>query len=222
MTPNYLGIVFDLDGTLVDSAPVVAGILNEMRLQLQGKEALNLDCYRTWSSEGGAVLVGNALGIPPEDAEQFVPEFRKRYFELPTPINSIYPGVIEMLEALRSRNIRLAICSNKPENLCKKVLNEVNLESYFDIVVGGDTLTKRKPDPLPLIHVINKMRINSNQILYVGDSLIDKKTARSAEIDFAFFAGGYDPKITLGPSDISFNTHDLLVSDLISQGKINE
>ncbi|WP_083398920.1 HAD-IA family hydrolase [Polynucleobacter sp. QLW-P1DATA-2] len=220
MTSTYCGIVFDLDGTLIDSAPVVADVLNGMRQQ-HSKDALGIDCYRSWSSEGGTVLVGNALDIPPKDAEQFVPEFRRRYFDYPTPFNSIYPGVIEMLRVFKSRNIRLAICSNKPENLCKKVLNEVNLDSYFDIVLGGDTLTKRKPDPLPLIHVINEIRINPNQILYVGDSLIDQNTARSAGIDFAFFAGGYDPKITLGPSDISFSTHDLFVSDLISQGKIN-
>lgn len=221
MTSTYSGIVFDLDGTLIDSAPVVAGVLNAMRQQLS-KDALDIDCYRAWSSEGGAVLVGNALDIHPKDAEQFVPEFRKRYFDLPTPINSIYPGVIEMLKAFKSRNIGLAICSNKPENLCKKVLNELNLDSYFDVIVGGDTLTKRKPDPLPLIHIINEIRIDPNQILYVGDSLIDRNTAISAGIDFAFFAGGYDSKITLGPSDISFNTHDLFVLDLITRGKINE
>ncbi len=219
MTAIYFGVAFDLDGTLIDSAPVVASVLNSMRQQ-RAKGALNIDYYRSWSSEGGAVLVGNALGISPNDAEQFVPEFRERYFELPTPINSIYPGVIEMLEVLRSRNIRLAICSNKPENLCKKVLNEVNLNAYFDIVVGGDTLAKRKPDPLPLMHIINEIGIKSNQILYVGDSLIDQKTAKSAEIDFAFFAGGYGPNITLEPSDMSFNTHDVLVKDLIAQGKI--
>jgi len=220
MTSTYCGIVFDLDGTLIDSAPVVADVLNAMRQQ-QSKDALGIDCYRSWSSEGGAVLVGNALDITPKDAEQYVPEFRRRYFALPTPIDSIYPGVIEMLGAFKSRNIRLAICSNKPENLCRKVLNEVNLDSYFDVVVGGDTLIKRKPDPLPLMHAINQIEINSNQILYVGDSLVDQNTARSAEIDFAFFAGGYDPKITLGPNDISFSTHDLFVLDLISQGKVN-
>lgn len=220
MTPNYLGMVFDLDGTLVDSAPVVAGILNEMRHQLRAKDALSLDCYRTWSSEGGAVLVGNALEISSEDAEQIVPEFRRRYFELSTPANSIYPGVIELLEALKARNIRLAICSNKPANLCKKVLNELNLDSYFDLVIGGDTLAKKKPDPLPLMHIINAMGINSSQILYVGDSSIDQNTAKSAEIDFAFFAGGYDPKISLEPSDISFDAHDLLLSHLVSRGKI--
>jgi phosphoglycolate phosphatase len=221
MTLTYCGIVFDLDGTLIDSAPVVAGVLNGMRQQ-HSKNALGIDCYRSWSSEGGAVLVGNALGISPKDAEQFVPEFRKRYFDLPTPINSIYPGVVEMLKAFKSRNIRLAICSNKPENLCKKVLNEVGLESFFDVVVGGDTLTKRKPDPLPLKHIINELKINPNQILFVGDSLIDKNTAISAEIDFAFFAGGYDQKISLGPRDVSFHAYDLFVSDLIAEGKINE
>jgi phosphoglycolate phosphatase len=125
-----------------------------------------------------------------------------------------------MLKVFKSRNIRLAICSNKPENLCKKVLSEVNLDSYFDVVVGGDTLAKRKPDPLPLMHVLKSIKINPNQALYVGDSLIDKNTAKSAGIDFAFFAGGYDPKITLEPNDISFKAHDLLVSNLISQGKI--
>jgi phosphoglycolate phosphatase len=221
MTPNYSGIIFDLDGTLIDSAPVVAKVINEMRQQ-QAMDALTIDCYRAWSSEGGAVLLGNAFGIPPKDAEQLVPEFRKRYFDLPTPVNSIYPGVIEMLRAFKSRNICLAICSNKPENLCKKVLNEVNLNSYFDVVVGGDTLIKRKPDPLPLKHIIKELKINPNQILYVGDSIIDKNTAMAAEIDFAFFSGGYEQKITLGLGDISFNAHYLLVMDLIFQGKINE
>jgi phosphoglycolate phosphatase len=221
MNPYYSGIIFDLDGTLIDSAPVVAKVINEMRQQ-QAMEALAIDCYRAWSSEGGAVLLGNAFGIPPNDAEKLVPEFRRRYFDLPTPVNSIYPGVIEMLRAFKSRNIRLAICSNKPENLCKKVLHEVNLNSYFDVMVGGDTLTKRKPDPLPLKHIIKELKISPNQTLYVGDSLIDKNTAKSADIDFAFFSGGYDPKITLGEDDISFNAHYLLVMKLISQGKIHE
>lgn len=221
MALTYCGIVFDLDGTLIDSAPVVADVLNGMRQQFS-KRPLDIECYRSWSSEGGAVLVGNALDIPLKDAEKFVPEFRRRYFSLPTPISSIYPGVIEMLKELSLRNFRLAICSNKPEKLCKKVLKEVNLDIYFDIVIGGDTLTKRKPDPLPLIHVITEMQINPKRILYVGDSLIDKNTAKSAEVDFAFFSGGYDQEIILDPNDIVFNAHDLLVSDLIYKGKINE
>ena len=221
MASKYLGIIFDLDGTLVDSAPVVADILNTMRKK-QFKEDLSIDFYRAWSSEGGAVLVGNAFEISPKDALKFIPEFRKRYLDFPTPMNSVYHGVIEMLRAFKARNIRLGICSNKPENLCKKVLREVNLESYFDVVLGGDTLVKKKPDPMPLLNIINELKINRKQILFVGDSFIDKKTAKSAEVDFAFFTGGYEPKIALEHGDIEFNDHNFLVKDLISRGKINE
>jgi len=215
----YQGIVFDLDGTLVDSAPVVADVLNEMRQQL-GLEKLDIECYRAWSSEGGATLVGNALSIPVKDAEPLLPEFRRRYSDFPTPTNSVYTGVIEMLQKFKSLNIRLGICSNKPENLCKKVLSETNLTSYFDIVLGGDSLPKKKPNPLPLTYVINEMKLATNSVLYVGDSSIDKATAKAANIDFAFFVGGYDPIVPLDKDDIKFSSHALLVQHLISQKKI--
>ena len=217
----YSAVVFDLDGTLIDSAPTVAIVLNSMRHQM-GKDALGIESYRSWSSEGGEVLVGNALDLSLKDAAQFVPEFRKHYFELPTPIECIYPGVIDMLREFKSRKIRMAICSNKPENLCRKVLRETTLFDFFDVVIGGDTLSKKKPDPAPLLYSMIKIATSFNQVLYVGDSSIDKQTAMAANIDFAHFMGGYDSSVSLGTKDIAFKIHNLLVLDLITRGKISE
>ena len=217
----YKGIIFDLDGTLIDSAQIVADVLNRMRHQ-KGKDALGIEWYRSWSSEGGEVLVGNALDLPLKDAIQLVPEFRKNYFDLPTPIESIYPGVIDMLREFKSRNIRMAICSNKPENLCRKVLKETPLCDFFEVVIGGDTLSKKKPDPEPLIYSVKKILLHINKVLYVGDSSIDKNTAMAANIDFAHFMGGYDSSLSLDSNDIAFKAHNLLVLDLISREKISE
>ena len=175
-----------------------------------------------WSSEGGAVLVGNALEISDNEALSMVPKFREYYFRVPTPLESVYPGVFNILQQLFARRIRLAICSNKPEKLCKKVLSETGLERYFEVVIGGDTLSLKKPDPAPLKHSIGLLKINSEQILYVGDSLIDKKASKAAGIDFAYFSGGYDDRKFLETGDIFFDSYERFLNDLIANGRICE
>lgn len=208
---KYKGIVFDLDGTLVDSAPVVASILNGFRIE-KGMEVLSVDCYRLWSSEGGALLVGNALEIEYQETEAWVNLFRKRYLEFPTPPSSLYPNVLNALSALVEKGLRLAICSNKPERLCHKVTEETGIKKYFNGIIGGDTLSQKKPSKEPLLYAIKSLSIEKADVLFIGDSGIDKETASAAEVDFAHFDSGYDPSIELDVEDFVLSNYDQLIS----------
>jgi phosphoglycolate phosphatase len=135
-------------------------------------------------------------------------------------MESIYPGVFSFLSKLVKNQIRLAICSNKPENLCNKVLAETGLKDFFNTVIGGDTLVYKKPDPRALLHAVNLMQVDSNKALFVGDSFIDKTTSKAANIHFAFFTGGYGVGNFLESNDISFGSYELLSADLIYREKI--
>ncbi|HEY8138521.1 MAG TPA: HAD family hydrolase, partial [Methylocystis sp.] len=102
-------IAFDLDGTLIESASLVGDILNSMRHE-KGLGPLGSDSYRVWSSRGGNYLVGHALEADPEAVGALLDEFRRRYHELPTPMESVFPGARELLEQLTDAGCRLAIC----------------------------------------------------------------------------------------------------------------
>ncbi|OIQ88014.1 phosphoglycolate phosphatase [mine drainage metagenome] len=211
---HYRGVVFDLDGTLIDSAPTICTILNEMRLE-RGDGPLDLLLYRKWSSEGGSILVGNALGIDREHEDAAVAEFRRRYAMTITPPDSLYEGVRQMLKILQENKKKMAICSNKPEHLCEKVLLETDLNTFFDMVVGGDTLKVRKPHGGPLLLAISALGLSPSEILYVGDSIIDKQTSEAADVDYAHFSGGYDPQIITQQCVYQFERHEHLAEFLI-------
>ncbi|MGA8170393.1 MAG: HAD-IA family hydrolase [Methylocystis sp.] len=202
-------IAFDLDGTLVDSASLVGTILNSMRAE-KGLAPLGADCYRIWSSRGGTHLVGNALEIAPEASSGLVEEFRRRYYELPTPADSVFPGAREMLAQLKEAGCLLAICSNKPQRLCHKVLGETGLIHFFGAIVGGDTFDKSKPDPKPLKHALSRLGKPFDAALMIGDSVVDQQTAMAAGVKFAFFSGGYDDGVDRLEADHVIDTLDEL------------
>lgn len=189
MPPTTL--IFDLDGTLIDSALVVADILNEMRTEC-GMPPLGIASYRLWSSLGGTTLVGNALGIDPAQAVERVIEFRRRYHLRPTPAGSLFPTTRQTLTDLAAKGYTMAICSNKPASLCAKVLRETDLIDYFAVVVGGDTLSQSKPDPAPLRHALAELGVSPEDALMIGDSSVDQRTAVAANVPFVFFTPGYD------------------------------
>ena len=184
-------LLFDLDGTLIESASLVGDILNSMRLE-KGLAPLGSDRYRVWSSRGGSYLVGHALEAGPESVGPLLDEFRRRYHELPTPMESVFPGARELLERLTDAGRLLAICSNKPQRLCHKLLDETGLIRFFGAIVGGDTLDKSKPDPTPLTYALSRLGGETDTALMIGDSAVDQRTADAAGVRFAFFTGGYD------------------------------
>jgi len=185
-------IVFDLDGTLIDSAPdiqcVAAAVLGR-----RGREALTLQETRDFIGEGSAVFVRRmmaARGLA-ETAESFTDlhaEFLTQY-EFCVDKAEFYPGVVDSLVALKAAGHRLGLCTNKPEQPTRAVLRHMKLESLFEAVVAGGMLSSRKPDPAMLLRAIADL--GGGPALYVGDSEIDAETASRAGVAFALYSGGY-------------------------------
>ncbi len=184
-------ILFDLDGTLIDSAPTISSILNGMRQDL-GKPPHNTGCYREWVSLGAEELIIRALEVSGGQITVLLERFRTLYKEIPTPDDAVNPGVKETLAALFATDIRLAICSNKPILLCEKILRETQLDQYFSCVVGGGTTANAKPHRDPIDHALAAMRISHDRALLVGDSTVDQGAAKAAGIPFILFTDGYN------------------------------
>lgn len=190
-------VIFDLDGTLVDSAPLIGAILNGMRAE-RGLAALPQESFRNLVSLGATELVGNAMGVESASADELVTEFRRRYAAAPTPPESLFDGVQDTLDALADRRIALAICSNKPEALCRKVLADTNLLRYFGVVVGGDTTEHSKPHKKPILEALVGVGAVADEGVLVGDSTVDQRGAAATGLRFVFFSGGYDDGVVRG------------------------
>ena len=121
-------IIFDLDGTLIDSAVLCAGILTDMLRDRGCSRIVTRDCTKPHMSGGGEHLVGTMLGADCGDVAAELVEFRRRYAELPTPETSLFDGVLPGLKRLHANGFDLAICSNKPQHLCEKVVSDLGIE----------------------------------------------------------------------------------------------
>lgn len=190
-------LLFDLDGTLVDSAAVIATVLNGMRAE-QDQAAWPVASYRGWISLGAEQLVGNALGLHMDAVPAALAEFRRRYRALPTPPETMFPGVADTLAALAGQGYPMAVCSNKPEVLCIKVLQDLDLLHRFGSVVGGDSAASPKPHRAPLDHALAALSAAGKPAVLIGDSTVDQEAAAAAGIPFIFFTGGYDDGVVPG------------------------
>jgi phosphoglycolate phosphatase len=184
-------IVFDLDGTLIDSAPVFVEILNAMLEERGSSRRVGVPDIRPFSSLGGPALVSGVLAQECGDLRQETDDFRARYRLYPTPVDSLYEGVAEGLRELSAHGFQLAICSNKPQQLCEKVIADLHLGPYFPVIVGSspDRMAKPAPDLMEL--VMAQLGTTVHECLYVGDSEIDRALAKATGIRFAFVTYGY-------------------------------
>ncbi len=188
----YSLVVFDLDGTLVDSASDIAEAVNRMLADwslARADEAV----IRGWIGDGVKALVQAALDHARSTLtlEQVMPGFMVHYEACLLLDPQVYPGVREALETLRTKGVPTAICTNKPERFVRPLLEHLSLDGYFDCVVGGDSLPQRKPDPAPLLHVVHHYRLHPEQCLMVGDSATDLHTAQAAAMPAALVTYGY-------------------------------
>lgn len=188
MTEHLAGIrlvVFDLDGTLVDSVPDLAvavdAVLDERGLPAAGEARV-----RDWVGNGARKLVEraleHALGEDVDDAclEAAHQAFLRHYGEAPCVRTRLFPGVREALEGLRARGLPLALVTNKPHAFIAPILTTLGLDGLFAVTLGGDSLPRKKPDPLPLTHVAEQLGIAPGQALMVGDSRHDIEAGRRA------------------------------------------
>lgn len=184
-------IVFDLDGTLVDSAPDLLAAANRV-LAAEGASPLDLPTLTQFIGNGVPKLVerfSRARGLAPDDHARLVECFLDFYAEEPAERTRPYPGVVEALDQLATAGHRLGICTNKPEGPAREILAQLGLAGHFGTVVGGDTLPVKKPDPAPLHRSLADL--DAAQAIYVGDSETDALTASAAGMPFLLFTLGY-------------------------------
>ncbi len=183
-------VIFDLDGTLVDSAPDIHAGVNAL-LAEDGLTPLSFDTVRGFIGGGVPILVTRvmrALNLPDDPARHadMAARFTARYEDDPGGLTRPYPGVEAALDAI---DLPLALCTNKPEGPTRALLAHLGWTHRFPVIVGGDTLPTRKPDPAPLHHTIALM--GGGPVLFVGDSEVDAETAQRAGVPLLLFTQGY-------------------------------
>jgi phosphoglycolate phosphatase len=186
-------IIFDLDGTLVDSAKDLRGALNRLLgdLGLRPIEAVEI---KGMIGDGVLKLLERALiaaNGDPEQKDALLPRFLEMYQANPATLTRPYPGVVETLAALQRRRFHLAVVTNKPVFATKKILQALSLVEFFPVVIGGDSLQKRKPHPAPLLEAARQLGIDVCQSLMVGDNIHDVEAAHAAGMRCVAVSYGY-------------------------------
>ena len=192
-------ILFDLDGTLIDSVPDLASAVNHM-LQALHRETFNEDTIRYWVGNGAQVLVKRALSGQTEIDQNLDQSLFEKALEIFLTFygqhlcidTAAYPNVITTLHALKEKEYRLGIVTNKPFDFVGPILEDLELHGVFEFWLGGDSLDKKKPDPLPLLHACEKMQVSVDQCVMVGDSRNDLLAARSAGMQSIGVTYGYN------------------------------
>ena len=191
-------IVFDLDGTLVDSAPDLMDAHNYV-MQKFGYNQKPTSDIRHLAGRGAAKMILDSLKEEekkpdPNIHKKMTEEFINYYRENISKKSKIIKGVNEFLAWGKSQKINFAICTNKMESLAKKLLKEINLIEFFDYIAGADTFEYRKPDPRHLTNILEILDVKKEDSIMVGDSETDAETARIAKVSFILVKGGYTEK----------------------------
>jgi len=192
-------LIFDLDGTLVDSAPDLALAVNSMLSDL-GRETLSAELIRSWVGNGAQTLVKRGLSGKVEIDELIAPElfhkaldiFLKTYADNLCVETVLYPNVLETLQDLESKGFRLVLVTNKPFDFIEPLLSGLGLSNTFELCLGGDSLSRKKPDPMPLLHVCESLGIDASECLMIGDSKNDILAAKSARMHSIGVSYGYN------------------------------
>jgi len=190
-------VMFDLDGTLIDSVPDLAEAVDRMLAEL-GRPPAGVEKVRDWVGNGARVLVRRALAggldhaaVGEAETEQALARFLDIYADCHN-LTVLYPSVHELLEALSTAAVELAVVTNKPERFVAPLLEQVGLGGYFRWIIGGDTLPQQKPDPAALLQVMRLAGVEAAQSLFIGDSRNDVLAARAAAVPCIAVSYGYN------------------------------
>lgn len=178
-------VAFDLDGTLIDSVPDLT-VAVQKTLGGQGLAVPQEVHVRDWVGNGAPVLVERALtwalNEPPSEKmqAQSFRGFLAHYANAPNRLTRLYPGVAETLSVLKEAGLTLVLITNKPEDFIAPILEHFGLAPYFDLCLGGDSLARKKPDPLPLLHAAEYVGVSASACAMVGDSCHDIAAGKAA------------------------------------------
>ena len=183
--------VFDLDGTLVDSVPLISEILGAMLADRGLARRISPQAARPYVTVGGRGMLEALLGDELGDIDAALAEFRARYAALPTPPSCLFPGVREGLEAIAGLGLGLAVWSNKPQHLCDKVIDDLGLRPLFAAVVGTASDVPLKPDPIGFDRALAIAGGCRARSCLVGDSALDHQAAATACVPAVMVTYGY-------------------------------
>ncbi len=177
--------IIDLDGTMVHTAPDFQVAINRMRAEL-GLAPLSIETVMEFVGKGSENLMRRVLGVD-YDAdeverlfEQAMSAYQRYYLAINGDYSSVYDGVHEGLAAMKQNGLRLACVTNKPIAFARPLLEKTDLAQYFELIYGGDSLPKKKPDPLPMLTVCKDFSLDPSQVVAIGDSSNDAEAARAA------------------------------------------
>ena len=208
---NRKMMLFDLDGTLVDTAPDFRNSVNYM-LEHYNEPPVTLEEIRDWVGYGGRELIRRTMlakKIEFDDAklDTMLELFLSHYTENIDDDSKLYDNVKETLVFLKDNNITLSVCTNKDEKLSNTLLEKLDVLHLFDYLVGAHTFEKRKPHPMPILKTLEHLNMSKDEAVMIGDSITDLKSAQGAGIPIVLVDYGYTDN-----KDI-YNEADLVISN---------
>jgi phosphoglycolate phosphatase len=212
----------DLDGTLVDSLPDIAFCVDEMLVRL-GLAPVGCERVRGWVGNGIEELVRRALSEDGSETaraqrhKNALTVFKELYAEHTSDRSRVFEGVHEGLDCLRGANVALGCVTNKPVFYADRLLTALGLDDYFSLVVGGDSVSEKKPHPLPLLHAARHFGVEPVKSLLIGDSVNDVEAARAAGFGIVCVTYGYNHG-----EDIRASNPDAFIDSLAELPKLFE
>lgn len=221
--PAHAAVLFDLDGTLIDTAPDMGGALNDM-LAARGAPPLPPATLRPLVSHGSRALVTRGFAPADEAATRsLIEEFLAVYATRVARHSALFEAMPELLAALEQRGIIWGVVTNKPEGLSIALMDALALRDRSAVLIGGDTLSERKPHPMPMLHAAQQIEVPATRCVYVGDADRDIRAGRAAGMTTVAAGYGYildDDCATRWGADYLVNSvvelHDLLFKSLLT------
>ena len=188
-------VIFDLDGTLIDTAPDLTASANHI-LNAHGRRSVSVDEVRVMVGHGARKLIERGFertgdAAPPEEMDGMFSRFLEYYMDNIAVHSALYPGMQKLLDRCQANGIAMAVCTNKPEALSVKLINTLGLAHYFGAITGPDTIGVAKPDPAPYMHTLKVIDTPVEHSVMIGDSATDIATAKAAGVPVIAVTFGY-------------------------------
>jgi phosphoglycolate phosphatase len=212
-------LLFDLDGTLVDSAPDIT-LAVDATLAARHWPQAGVERVRSWIGNGSRKLIERALTFAVQDFDATLheavhSEFLLEYAKHNGPETRVFAGVYEFLDYCATAGKKMACVTNKPEHLAKQLIAHLGMDQYFSLVIGGDTFPQRKPDPTALLFCCEQLDVAVLRTLMIGDSETDVQSARAANMKVLCVSYGYNrngPVATTNPDWVVADLRELLIT----------